>query len=594
MHLLREEIGLPHKIILLLKMMRNLLLKIGCFIFAIFALGAQSADASTLKLNPGTGVYTVGNIFSLSVLVNTDGKSINAADGEISFNPRELQVVSVSRASSIFNLWTEEPKYSNTAGTVSFSGGSPTGYKGASGNITNITFKSLAAGTPKITFKTGSILAADGLGTNILTGMSGGTYTVSAKTENPEPEYIAPANTPKAPSVTSESHPDTEKWYTQKIATLTWSLPADVTSVRMLLDEHQSTIPTNVYDERITTKTIEDLDEGVSYFHIQFKNAEGWGKAAHYPLRVDTQTPEALKVSNEEAAEGEVGTVLTFSYEDISLVREFKIQFDGGEPAVFLDEKDTKRYLLGVLSPGYHTVVVEAIDAAGNSSIASHSFTVESFEKPIFTDVPVRISDDVIPALKGTTRPDAKVTIVVRKAEDAEASSGVLFEVVTSSNKDGAFVFIPDNSFEVGVYEITAQAVDSKGRSSELSDPVRIIVEISGYIAAGETAINILSVVVPLIALILLSVLGTWYSWFRFTKWRKKIRKETTEVEDSLAFEFGMIVKNLNTKVDELHASRKGKLTKNETALIEQIKSDIKAAKERITKEVEDIEDIIK
>jgi hypothetical protein len=137
-----------------------------------FSAGIAQTYAATLKLNPATGVYTVGNVFSDAVLVQTNGASVNASDGQITFNPKELQVVQVNRNNSIFNLWTEEPSFSNSAGTISFSGGSPTGYKGASGNIATITFKSLTAGTPKVNFKSGSILAADGLGTNILTGMT--------------------------------------------------------------------------------------------------------------------------------------------------------------------------------------------------------------------------------------------------------------------------------------------------------------------------------------------------------------------------------------------------------------------------------------
>ena len=165
-----------------------------------FIVQTSFSEAATLRVNPGTGVYSVGNVFTVSVLVNTDGSSVNAADWQLSFNPKELQVVNASRGGSIFNLWTEEPSFSNSAGTVSFGGGSPSGYKGSGGNVMSVTFKTLAAGTPKINFKSGSILAADGLGTNILTGMSGGTYTVSAQVSNPEPEYIAPANTPKAPT----------------------------------------------------------------------------------------------------------------------------------------------------------------------------------------------------------------------------------------------------------------------------------------------------------------------------------------------------------------------------------------------------------
>jgi hypothetical protein len=545
-------------------------------------------DAATLRINPGTGVYTVGSAFTASVIINTDGKSINAADGQITFNPRELQVVNVGRGGSIFNLWTEEPTFSNSAGTISFGGGSPSGYKGAAGNIITITFRPLAAGNPKVNFKTGSILAADGMGTNILTGMSGGTYTVSAPAETPEPEYIAPANTPSAPVISSLTH-SSDGWSKEKTAKLTWTLPSDVVAVRMLLDDSPNTIPTNVYDERLTSRTIEDLDEGISYFHLQFKNADGWGRVGHYRLAVDTVSPEGFSVTQASSTDDVVGTPLVFTYEDVSPVTTYKIIIDGGEPIYFEDKEQTKQYTLGVLEPGSHTVIVEVYDSAGNSSLATYSFTIEAFEKPIFTQYPERINTGVIPAFKGTTRPNALVTI-----EMSLKGSDTHERTVVEASDTGEFVFIPENELEQGVYIVTAQSQDSAGRVSERSDEIHVIVEAPGYIAIGMFVVSVLSVIVPLVALVFMLVVGAWFMWFRFARWRRKVRKETYEIETSLTHEFGEIVTNLNIKVDELLKSRRGKLTKAETALIEQIQSDIRSAQEKIAKEVEDVEKIIK
>jgi len=47
--------------------------------------------------------------------------------------------------------------------------------------------------------------------------------------------------------------------------------------MRTLLDESPSTIPTKVYETPIHGITLEDLPQGVSYFHIQFRNSDGWG-----------------------------------------------------------------------------------------------------------------------------------------------------------------------------------------------------------------------------------------------------------------------------------------------------------------------------
>lgn len=569
------------------------------FAFSFFSVTFFNADAAILKINPNTGVYSAGKSFSVSVVLNTEGKAVNAADGQLTFNPRELQVAGVSRGASIFNLWTEEPTFSNSVGSVSFGGGSPTGYTGTSGNIVTVTFKALSAGTPKVQFKSGSVLAADGLGTNVLTAMHGGSYTVSAPSANPEPEYIAPANTPSAPQITSITHPDETKWYAEKNVKLSWKLPQGVVAIRTLLDDQKGTVPTIVYDELITEKNIADLEEGVSYFHIQFKNKEGWGKITHYRLAVDTEAPKLFTI--EEIAPSATSTpehVLSFSLDDISPILEYKIQIDGQEPFIYKDEGDTKKYTLETLPPGYHTFIIEAFDSAGNSTATTHSFTVEAFEKPTFFEYPERINTEIIPAIKGKTRPHAFVAVEVRKASD-----GTFIQKVEGgdgkdpysilSDENGEFVYVPDASFERGVYIITATARDEFGRLSERSDEIKIIVEAPGYIVVGTMVVNALSVIIPLLATVLLLIFGSWYLWHRLSQWKKRVQTETREAEKSLTKEFDSLIKNLHDNVLILKESRKNKLTKEEEHLIAQIEEDVLSARKRIAKEIVDIENVI-
>lgn len=561
------------------------------FFFALIILATlftcKSALAATLRLSPETGVYTAGGTFTAQVLINTQGKPVNAADAQLSYNPKELSVVSISRGSSIFNLWTQEPTYSSGAGTISFGGGSPSGYTGASGNVMTVTFRALAAGNPKVTFKSGSILAADGMGTNVLTSMTGGNYTVSAKAETPEPEYIAPANTPTAPKVTSSTHPDQALWYKETTAKLSWSLPSDVVAVRTLLDDSPATIPTIVYDERITSREIDDLKQGVSYFHIQLKNKDGWGKVSHYRLAVDSEEPSEFTISESSADATNPERTLLFTVKDISPIATYKIQIDGGEQIVRTGAEATSTYKLPRLDSGHHTVVVEAIDSAGNSRIASYAFDISSFEKPTFTEYPTELNSDVIPAIKGTTRPDAKVVVTVSD------TNGTVTTYETKSDASGTFIFIPDQAFKLGVYDITARTTDAYGAQSDESDAIRIVVSEPGYMKIGSFVVRILSIIVPLIALLFMLVVGTWYSYHRFAVWRKKLRRESTEAEERLRIEFDEIITNMHAKVEELKTARKGKLTIAEQSLIEQLELDIADARIKIAKEIQDIENIV-
>ncbi len=555
---------------------------------------ASFAYAATLSVSPGTGVYSVGQTFTATVVVNTAGSKINAAEGTLSFKTNELSVVGVSKG-SIFNLWTAEPAYSNSAGTVTFSGGTPTGYTGGSGTVLSVTFKVLAAGTPKVSFSNGAVLAADGRGTNVLTNMSGGSYTTSAPTSTPEPEtiieYVAPANTPGLPAVQSSTHPDSDAWYKATTAQLTWTLPSGVTAVRTLLDERATSVPTKVYDTPIDSIELTDLEEGVQYFHVQFKNTDGWGKVAHYRLAIDSVAPTSLVLKLREGADlsnPDQELVAELGEDTGSAVLRFLLQIDGAEPLEVTRTHATATLPLPTLEPGYHTVVAEAFDMAGNSVMGSLSFTILAFDKPVFTDVPERISSGVIPVFIGATRPNAEVEVTFTQT----GTESVVYKIASDGN--GVFRFIPDNALATGVYDLVARATDQYGALSEPSDTVRVVVEAPGYLRIGTLLVSVLSVFVPLLALALLLSVATVLTIRKFRRMRYGVVREAHEAIAIIEREFTALTKELDVQAETLRGSRKsGKLTKMEESLFKTLTQSLSAARVTIAKEVTDVEDVI-
>ena len=85
-----------------------------------FFVSSNYALAGSMYFSPSSISRAAGQTFSVSVRVNTDGQAINAAQGSIVFDPQKAEVASISKSGSIFNLWTQEPKFSNTEGTVEF------------------------------------------------------------------------------------------------------------------------------------------------------------------------------------------------------------------------------------------------------------------------------------------------------------------------------------------------------------------------------------------------------------------------------------------------------------------------------------------
>lgn len=554
--------------------------------------GAPAADAASLSLTPNTGVYSVGQTFTARVVVNTDGETINAADGTFSVTSGGLEIVAVNSGNSIFNLWTEEPTVSN--GAVSFSGGAPSGYSGRSGTLFTVTMRASSAGSKRVQWQSGSVLAADGRGTNVLSGMNGSTYTVSAPQASPEPEvieYVPEANTPAAPNLSSPTHPDAEAWYQATEATVSWSVPAGVTAVRTAVNQDPRAVPGEVADSVISELSVADLPDGESYAHVQFQNEDGWGTIARYRLAVSTEAPR--NVSAELLPEAD----LTQPTQDLVItvgsstapVTEALVQIDGGEPESFAISGASSTITLPTLEAGYHTLAVEVQDAAGNGSVVTLSFTITAFAAPEFASVPNEILDSTIPVFRGTTRPGATVTVTLRSLGNDTVRT---YEV--TSDADGVFTAIPERSLPVGVYELTAVAADSSGAVSESSTAARFVVQQPGYLAVGGFVINILSTFVTLLALVLLLVGLGWYGWYYLHRLRRRVRRESSEAHTMLQNEFGTLRETLDEQTTTLAGSRKSKqLTKAEQQLVDAVREQLAESEARVEKEIADVEAIV-
>ena len=130
----------------------------------------------------------VGDMLPVTLAMNAD-TPINAVGGTVTFDPDMLNVTSLSRVTSSIDLWSEEPSYSNTEGTLHFSGGL-VGEKASlpiHGTILTINFTVLKPGKTVITMKNGELLAHDGEGTNVALGSNTlSLYTREMKNASPD------------------------------------------------------------------------------------------------------------------------------------------------------------------------------------------------------------------------------------------------------------------------------------------------------------------------------------------------------------------------------------------------------------------------
>lgn len=156
-----------------------------------YSLAAEAA----LFVSPETGVYTIGEIFEVRVLADTDGEKINAAEAELTFNPDALEVQRISVDESILDSWPTAPTYSNQKGNIRFAGWTKTPYTGTHGTLVTIRFKALRSIASNAYLAAGAMLAADGRGSNIITSMRSGLYTIEPDKIVPTPEIAEAAAT---------------------------------------------------------------------------------------------------------------------------------------------------------------------------------------------------------------------------------------------------------------------------------------------------------------------------------------------------------------------------------------------------------------
>ena len=569
------------------------------FSFFIFSLASEANAASaSLFLSPPSGTYTVGSSFLVSIKLNSGGEAINAAEGTLIFNPSEISVVALSKSNSIFSLWTTEPIFSNSEGNIVFGGGTPTPFSGSSGTIISITFKAKASASAQVNFSSGSVLKADGKGTNILANMNGGVYTFEPKVITPPAEEVPPEaefppltpGAPAAPVVSSDTHPDPNQWHSNNDPVFFWKVPIDVTAVKLLIGHLPTAAPTVLYSPAISEKKLDDLADGVWYFHVRFKNQYGWGGILHRKVLIDTEpsAPFEIIVDDEGDLTNPRPILHFYTTDSLSGVEYYEVKIGEGEavPITAVAIK-TNPYRMPPQAPGKHTIIVKAVDAAGNSTVATTNIFIEPLEKPVITDFPQTIKVGDVLTIKGTSLyPDAAVTVFVKK-EGEEVS-----EKDVKTDSQGNWIFLYDKSLEKGVYQVWAEITDSRGAKSNPTEKIIIAAALPPFLQFGKVAIDYLTLVITLAALVIVLILFIIYARYRIFLYQKRIRKETEEVEESVKQAFKILREEIQKQIEYL--DKKPGLTKEEKQIRDKLQKVLKVSERAIRKEIKDIKQELK
>ncbi len=102
---------------------------------------------------------------------------------------------------------------------------------------------------------------------------------------------------PSSPEIISTTHPVLKdgQWTANATLELNWLAPASASGIMgysFLIDQKPATAPADKITSAGTSYSVAHLPDGVWYFHLKAQNGAGrWSPAAHYTVRVDTESP---------------------------------------------------------------------------------------------------------------------------------------------------------------------------------------------------------------------------------------------------------------------------------------------------------------
>jgi len=545
------------------------------------------ADAATLSLGNDNSA-TIGQTIQVPLLVSTEGSEVlNAVSAEVRFPVQLLTLQSISKTGSVMSFWAEEPSFSNSNGTASLQGIVPNpGWKGQNGSVVTLVFKVKASGAATISFSSASVLANDGLGTNILSK----TYPKTLSLGDSAPQATSPgaiSGAPLAPILTSSTHSDPSAWYNNANPLFSWKVPVDVTAVRLLYDKNPVSSPSVLYGA-IDHKQLSDVSDGTYYFHAQFENASGWGSIAHMRFQIDRTPPEPFAITVvHQSDESNSQAVISFETTDAtSGIDHYTVTVADAAPITVTKSEAANPYPLPIKKSGEETIVVNAYDKAENTTTETITLTIVAIEPPTIATYNKQLNIGDPFTVSGTTYPGASVSVTMKD------SSGTIDTESTIADASGNFSLAWTKHLDADAYSFTAVVKNTTGAMSSPTNPLTFVVAGTPLAQWGSTVFGYLLFAFAVVAGIAL-VIGVGYIlWFRLSHLRRRLKHIAVRSGRGVQCDFERIMDDLHSLATLLHKAKQSRqLTKEEDVILETLKHHLKKMEDDILSRLEQIDD---
>jgi hypothetical protein len=184
----------------------NMKFKTVVFSLIVLGLSTSSAQAASISVKNPSDFIQVGDILTVQINLNTEGKQINAVEAQVKYSTDSLIFNKVNDGDSIINLWVEEPTLTEP-GTVTFSGITPGGFSGSDVGVLTIQFEAIKEGVGSVMLENVQLLLHDGLGTPLQATIVPLAINIQGQSTAPSPktQYIdQEAPEPFTPIITTD------------------------------------------------------------------------------------------------------------------------------------------------------------------------------------------------------------------------------------------------------------------------------------------------------------------------------------------------------------------------------------------------------
>jgi hypothetical protein len=145
------------------------------------------SHAAVLEFTAVPAAVRPHDTFEASFVLDTSQESINAVEGQIQFDPSQLQINEIRDGNSVVTFWVDRPAVS-APGVISFSGIIPGGYRGAAALIFSLVLEGLVEGPATLDIRQARVLLHDGKATPATTRLRPANFRITSKAE---PQAIA-------------------------------------------------------------------------------------------------------------------------------------------------------------------------------------------------------------------------------------------------------------------------------------------------------------------------------------------------------------------------------------------------------------------